>query len=160
MINALVAALEGFHHIFPGALIQEEIDRYCIEQCVFTCAYTMIVCLQDWRSKGDTDSEMIKNISNKMSNDVQRFELGHFITATCYNIHFEIGYWVMHQPVMVQNKQENYTDFPHKPLLQQNLQNGRLKREVSADTLMNGKVIMYVTQRNVYLKSCDASRPV
>ena len=82
MINALVAALEGFHHIFPGALIQEEVDRYCIEQRVFTCAYTMIVCLQDWRSKGDTDSEMIKNVSNKMSNDVQRFELGHFITTT------------------------------------------------------------------------------
>ena len=58
----------------------------------------------------------------------------------------------MHQPVMLQNKQENYTDFPYKALLQQNLQNGRLKREVCADTLMNGKVIMYVTQRNVYLK--------
>ena len=58
----------------------------------------------------------------------------------------------MHQPVMVQNKQENYTDFPYKALLQQNLQNGRLKREVCADTLMNGKVVMYVTQRNVYLK--------
>ena len=67
MINALVVALEGFHHIFPGALIQEEVDRYCNEQHRFTCAYTMTVCLQDWRSKGDTGSEIIKNIRNKMS---------------------------------------------------------------------------------------------
>jgi len=41
MINAL-AALEGFHHISPEALIQEEVDRYRIEQRMFTCAYTMI----------------------------------------------------------------------------------------------------------------------
>ena len=59
----------------------------------------------------------------------------------------------MHQPVVVQNKQENYIDFLYKPLLQQNLQNGRLEREVFANTLMNGKVIVYVTQRKyVYLK--------
>ena len=66
MINALVAVLEGFHHISPEALIQEEVDRYRIEQHMFTCAYTMI-CLQDWRSKGETGSEIIKSISNKMS---------------------------------------------------------------------------------------------
>ena len=74
---------------------------------------------------------------------MQHFELGHFITATCYNIHFEIGYWVMHQPVMVQNKQENCTDFPYKPLLRVELANGSLEREVCADTLVHGKEIMY-----------------
>ena len=63
MINALVAALEGFHHISPEALIQEEVDRYCIEQHMFTCACTMIVCLQDWRSEGDTGREIIKKVS-------------------------------------------------------------------------------------------------
>ena len=60
MINAL-AALEGFHHISPEASIQEEADRYCIEEHKFTCVsvysdcvYTVI--LQDWRGKGDTGS--------------------------------------------------------------------------------------------------------
>ena len=58
----------------------------------------------------------------------------------------------MHQPVMVLNKQENCTDFPYKPLLQVELANGSLEREVCADTLMHGKEIMYCIL--IYLENC------
>lgn len=55
---------------------------------------------------------------------------------------------------MVQNKQANCAHLPYKPPFKLVLQNGTLKNEGCADTLMKRD---NVCQRTAYLKSFDGS---
>lgn len=109
------------------------------------------LCLQDWRSKEDTVSEMIKNVINKMSKWCSACRTSSFYH--CNLLQCSFGNWVLgyastSYPCIVQNKQENCTVFPSKPLL-----------ELTKWKIGEGSLWWHV-QRTVYLKPWDASHPV